>query len=71
MFPRSAFRSLQLRAFVVTLAVAFLAGSVISGEAASAPKTPVAPRSGQAKSPGGSGQSTLDQAKRLIDADQP
>ncbi|MDP9131558.1 MAG: penicillin-binding protein activator, partial [Nitrospirota bacterium] len=60
-----------LRACVVTLAVVFLAGSVTSGEAASAPKAPVAPRSGQAKSPGGSGQSTLDQAKRLIDADQP
>ncbi|MBA2486561.1 MAG: penicillin-binding protein activator [Nitrospira sp.] len=71
MFPRSAFRSPQLRACVVTLAVAFLAGPVTSGEAAPAPKAPVAPRSGQAKSPGGAGQSTLDQAKRLIDADQP
>ncbi len=68
---RSAPRAPHLRACGVALAVAFLAGVVTFGEAAPAPKVPAAPRSGQAKSPTGAGQATLDQAKRLVDSDQP
>ncbi|MBI4002398.1 MAG: penicillin-binding protein activator [Nitrospira defluvii] len=68
---RSASRAPQLRVCGVALAVAFLAGLVTFGEAAPAPKSPPTPRSGQAKSPTGADQATLDQAKRLIDSDQP
>ena len=71
MVSRSASRASQFRLCGVALAVAFLAGLVTFGEAAPAPKAPPAPRSGQAKSPTGAGQATLDQAKRLIDSDQP
>ena len=68
---RSAFRASQLRACGVALTVAFVAGLVTSSEAAPAPKAPPAPRSSQTKSPTSAGQSALDQAKRLIDAEQP
>jgi ABC-type branched-subunit amino acid transport system substrate-binding protein len=50
---------------------AFLAGLVTFGEAAPTAKSPPAPRSGSAKSSTGSGRATLDQAKRLIDSEQP
>lgn len=67
---RSASRAPQLRACGVALVVAFLSGFAF-GEAAPTTKSPSAPRSGQAKSPTGAGQATLDQAKRLIDSEQP
>jgi ABC-type branched-subunit amino acid transport system substrate-binding protein/predicted negative regulator of RcsB-dependent stress response len=51
--------------------VALLVGFAALGETAPAPKTPAAPRSNQAKPPANTGQSSLDQAKRLIDAEQP
>ncbi|MGZ8421714.1 MAG: penicillin-binding protein activator [Nitrospira sp.] len=68
---RSASRASQLRACGVALTVACLAGLVTSSDAAPAPKAPPAPRSSQAKSPISAGQATLDQAKRLIDTEQP
>ncbi|MEP7152949.1 MAG: penicillin-binding protein activator [Nitrospira sp.] len=68
---RSASRASQLRACGVALTVACLAGLVTSSDAAPAPKAPPAPRSSQAKSPISAGHATLDQAKRLIDAEQP
>lgn len=71
MVSRSVSRAPHLRACSVALAVAFLAGLATLGEAASAPKTPAAPRSNQAKPPANTAQSALDQAKRLIDAEQP
>ena len=71
MVLRSASRASQLRACAVALTVACLAGLVTSSDAASAPKAPPAPRSGQTKSPTSAGQAALDQAKRLIDAEQP
>ncbi|MDR4479697.1 MAG: penicillin-binding protein activator [Nitrospira sp.] len=71
MVSRSVPRAPRLRACSVALAVAFLAGLVTFGEAAPTPKTPAPSRSGQAKSPAATGQSSLDQAKRLIDSEQP
>ncbi len=68
---RSASRASQLRACGVALTVACLAGLVTSSDAAPAPKAPPAPRSSQTKSPISAGQATLDQAKRLIDTEQP
>ena len=68
---RSASRASQLRACGVALTVACLAGLVTFGEAAPAPKAPPTPRSGQTKSSTAAGQASLDQAKRLIDAEQP
>ncbi|GAB1722695.1 MAG: ABC transporter substrate-binding protein [Nitrospira sp. CR1.1] len=71
MVPRSVSRAPHLRACSVALAVALLVGFAALGDAAPAPKTPSAPRSNQAKPPANTGQSSLDQAKRLIDAEQP
>jgi ABC-type branched-subunit amino acid transport system substrate-binding protein len=71
MVSRAVSRAPHLRACSVALAVAFLVGFATLGEAAPAPKTPASPRSGQAKSPTATGQSALDQAKRLIDSEQP
>ena len=68
---RSAARASQLRTCGVALTVACLAGLVTASDAAPAPKAPPAPRSSQAKSPISAGQATLDQAKRLIDTEQP
>lgn len=71
MVPRSVSRAPHLRACSVALAVVLLAGFATLGEAAPAPKTPATPRSNQAKPPANAAQSALDQAKRLIDAEQP
>lgn len=71
MVSRSVSRAPHLRACSVTFAVAFLAGLVTFVEAAPTPKAPAAPRAKESKSPTGTGQSTLDQAKRLIDSEQP
>ncbi len=71
MVSRSVFRALHLRTCSAALAVPFLVGVVTLGEAAPAPKTPAPPRSIQAKSPTAAGQSILDQAKRLLDSEQP
>ncbi len=71
MVSRSVSRAPHLRACSVALAVAFLVGFATLGEAAPAPKTPAAPRANQAKPPANTAQSALDQAKRLIDAEQP
>lgn len=71
MGPRSVSRAPHLPACSVALAVALLVGVATLGETAPAPKTPAAPRSNPAKPPATTGQSALDQAKRLIDAEQP
>jgi branched-chain amino acid transport system substrate-binding protein len=71
MVPRSVPRAPHLRACSVALAVAFLAGLVTLGEAAPAKKNPAPSRTEQSKSPTAAGQSVLDQAKRLIDSEQP
>ncbi|MBP6263927.1 MAG: penicillin-binding protein activator [Nitrospira sp.] len=71
MVPRSVPRSPHYRACTVALAVAFLAGLVTLGEAAPPPKNPAPSRSGQAKTTTNTGQASLDQVKRLIDAEQP
>ncbi|MFZ1502370.1 MAG: penicillin-binding protein activator [Nitrospira sp.] len=71
MVPRSVPRSPHYRACTVALAVAFLAGLVTLGEAAPPPKNPAPSRSGQAKTTTTTGQASLDQVKRLIDAEQP
>ena len=71
MVSRSVSRAPHPRACSVALAVAFLVGFATLGEAAPAPKTPAAPRANQAKPPANTAQSALDQAKRLIDAEQP
>jgi ABC-type branched-subunit amino acid transport system substrate-binding protein len=68
---RSASRAPQLRACGVALVVAILAGVVTLGDAAPTTKSPSTPRSGQTKPSTGSGQAALDQAKRLIDSEQP
>ncbi|MEK6802598.1 MAG: penicillin-binding protein activator [Nitrospirota bacterium] len=71
MVPRSVPRAPHLRACSVALAVAFLAGLVTLGEAAPAKKNPAPSRTEQSKPPTAAGQSGLDQAKRLIDSEQP
>ena len=68
---RSVSRAPHFRAYSVALAGALLAGLVAFAEAAPVSKPSAPPRSGQAKSPTTAGQSTLDQAKRLIDSEQP
>ena len=68
---RSASCVSQRRACGVALVVTFFAGFITFGEAAPTTKSPYSPRSGQTKSSTGSGQATLDQAKRLIDSEQP
>ncbi|MDR4472595.1 MAG: hypothetical protein MRJ92_08085 [Nitrospira sp.] len=55
----------------LALAVAFLVGFGALNRAAAAPKTPAPSRPAPAKSPAATAQSALDQAKRLIDAEQP
>lgn len=71
MVPRSVPRAPHYRARSVTLAMAFLAGLVTLGEAAPTPKNPAPSRSGQAKTTTTTSQASLDQVKRLIDAEQP
>ena len=71
MVSRSVSRPPHLRACSVSLSVAFLAGFIAFSEAAPTPKAPASPRSKESKSTTGTGQSTLDQAKRLIDSEQP
>ncbi len=68
---RSASRASQLRACGVALAVALLTGLATSGEAAPPQKSAPAARPQDSRSPTGPGQSTLEQAKRLIDSEQP
>jgi ABC-type branched-subunit amino acid transport system substrate-binding protein/predicted negative regulator of RcsB-dependent stress response len=71
MVSRSGSPVLRLRSCSAALAVAFLTGLITFVEAAPAPKAPAAPRAKESKSPADTGQSILDQAKRLIDSEQP
>ncbi|MBS0171609.1 MAG: ABC transporter substrate-binding protein [Nitrospira sp.] len=71
MVSRPVFCALRLRACRIALAVALLVGSGTLGQAAAASKAPAPSRPAPAKSPAAAGQSALDQAKRLIDAEQP
>lgn len=71
MVSRSVVCAPHLRLCSVALAVAFLVGFGALNQAAAAPKTPAPSRPAPAKSPAATAQSALDQAKRLIDAEQP
>lgn len=71
MVSRSVFCAPPVRACSVSLAVALLVGLGTLGQATAASKTPAPSRSAPAKSPAATAQSALDQAKRLIDAEQP
>lgn len=71
MVSRSVVCAPHLRVCSVALAVAFLFGFGALNQAAAAPKTPAPSRPAPAKSPAATAQSALDQAKRLIDAEQP
>ena len=71
MVPRSVFCAPHLRACSVALAVALLVSPGTLTTAAAASKAPAPSRPAPAKSPAATAQSALDQAKRLIDAEQP
>ncbi|MCC2643305.1 MAG: putative Extracellular ligand-binding receptor [Nitrospira sp.] len=71
MVLRSVSRPPYLRVCSVSFTVAFLAGLISFSEAAPTAKTPASPRTKESKSTTGAGQSILDQAKRLIDSEQP
>lgn len=71
MVSRSVFCTPPIRACSIALAVALLVGLGTPGQATAAAKTPAPSRSAPAKSPAATAQSALDQAKRLIDAEQP
>ncbi len=71
MVSRSVFCAPHVRACSVALAVALLASLGTLGQATAASKTPAPSRPAPAKSAAATAQSALDQAKRLIDAEQP
>lgn len=71
MVSRSVFCVPHLRVCSVALAVALLVSFGTLNQAAAASKTPPPSRPAPAKSPAATAQSALDQAKRLIDAEQP
>lgn len=71
MVSRSVVCAPPLRACSVALAVALLVTLGTPVQADAAPKAPAPSRPAPAKSPAVTAQSALDQAKRLIDAEQP
>ena len=71
MVSRSVFCAPHVRACSVALAVALLVSLGTLGQAAAASKTPAPARPAPAKPAAATAQSALDQAKRLIDAEQP